>query len=117
MKQNKYKKNAKKCEKNNFNIFSCLNKNIEPKSKGKKLKMINKTQNGPGGACEMQWCEKENISGPAQRLCLLQPPASLNNKTRALLLNFQLLIPGFSMKTHNIKNVQHEETNPTICRT
>ena len=29
--------------------------------------MTSKTQNGPGGACEMQWCEKEKqISGPAQ---------------------------------------------------
>ena len=49
MKQNKYQIKCKKCEKNIFNVFSCLNKNIESKSKGKNKKMTNISCNGPGG--------------------------------------------------------------------
>ena len=38
MKQNKCQKNAKKCGKNIFNVYLCLDKNIKTKSKGKNQK-------------------------------------------------------------------------------
>ena len=49
MKQNKCQKNAKKCGKNIFNVYLCLDKNIKTKSKGKKSKITKISQNGPGG--------------------------------------------------------------------
>ena len=80
MKQNKYQIKCKKCEKNNFNVFSCLNKNIEKKSKGKSKKKTNISQNGPGGVCVKRWCKKENKTQaqPKSIFFNLQPVCSKN---------------------------------------
>ena len=73
--------------------------------------MTNISQNGPGGVCVKQWCKKENESDLGQRGCL-QPPDSLPNKK--MCASCYLMIPGLSSKTHNTKNVEHQETNPDI---
>ena len=76
MKQNKYQIKCKKCEKNIFNVFSCLDKNIKSKSKGKKSKMTNISQNGPGGCMCKKMVQIEKRNKPSPKQACLQPPDS-----------------------------------------
>ena len=49
--------------------------------------MTSKTQNGPGGACEMQWCKKEKQSqAQPKRGCLLPPDKNVKNARLSLLV-------------------------------
>ena len=73
--------------------------------------MTNISQNGPGGACVRMWCKKKEQVRPSPgRLCL-QPLDKQTEQTRA---SCYLMIPGLSSKTHNTRNVEHQETNPYI---
>ena len=67
---------------------------------------------GQGGACEMQWCEKENISGPAHESLSSTFRQKMLEKRAPFLLQTQLLIPGLLAQTHNMKNVKHQATIP-----
>ena len=68
---------------------------------------------GQGGVCEIKWCKKENRTQaqPKPIFFNLQPVCQ---KMRVSHTDSNILILGLSSKTHNTKNVEHQETNPDI---
>ena len=74
--------------------------------------MTSKTQNGPGGACEMQWCEKEKQSQALPMKGCLQPSDKNVKKRAPLPPGSNILIPGLLAQTYNMKNVKHQATIP-----
>ena len=94
-----------------------MRKNKQSQSKKKKSKKSKESANGPWG-CKSKivvQIRKDTQAQPKDHC--LQPPATIFEKTRAMFIIFQLLIPGFLAKTHNTTNVQHEETILTMYGT
>ena len=65
---------------------------------------------GSGGVKVIKGCKKKCQTGPAQKAVIFNLRTLLFKQTRV----FYLPIPGLSSKTFNMKNVEHEKTNPDI---
>ena len=80
-------------------------------NKNKNIKMTNIQINGPEGCKLKNGVLEVKKPGPSQST---SSSSSVQTKTRTLYTKCYLLIPCFFDKTHNMKLVEHQTTNPTI---
>ena len=117
MKQNKYQIKCKKCEENIFNVFSCLDKNMKSKSKGKNQKWQIYQAMGQGGVCEKWKCKKKQQVRPSPRRLVFNLQQQFCQKRAPFPPCSNILIPGLLAQTYNMKNIKHQATIPYIPRT